>query len=85
MLSIPRLFVGFSTTTTKLESELRGQHIKSSIIQAVLSIKCMLCIFNTTDNKEGLDYISDMTAVELVPLIIILVKYWIHKLIINIG
>ena len=75
MLRIAELFIGFSINTTKPESEFRGQHIKSSIIQAALSIKCMFCILNTTDNKEGLYCISDIALVDLVRLIIILVKY----------
>ena len=76
MLIIAGLFIRFSITTTKLESEFRGQHIKSTIIKAALPIKCILCILNTTDNKEGLDCISDITVVDLVVIV-----YPVHHII----
>ena len=85
MFSIAGFFMGFSTTTTRPESEFRGQHIKPSTIETALSIKCVLCILNTTDNKDRLICILEITLISLVLSIILLVYYYIQKLNINKG
>ena len=75
IFNIGGLFIGFSTTTTNPESEFSGQHTKSSIIQFALSIKWTFSILKTTDNKDGLHWISDKIVVDLLLLINYLNEY----------